>query len=55
MLLWNSQILLITSVKINWVNSEKYFSADESVEIDWFISKFFYLTNESVKNWLIQT
>ena len=37
-LLWISQIWLITSVKISWFNSEKYFSIHESVKINWFNS-----------------
>ena len=38
---WISEISLITSVKINWYNGEKYFFTDESVKINWFNSEIY--------------
>ena len=44
-----SQISLITSVKTNWFNSEKYFSAHESVKITALTVENILFTFESVK------
>ena len=36
-------------MKMNWFNSAKYFSTDESVKINWFKNEKYIVTDESVK------
>ena len=55
--LWISLISLITSVKINRYNGEKYFFTDESVKINWFNSEiylFYWWISEKANHWFNQ-